>query len=473
MLYSPRRLETLFGAPLHLVTHQQITSLVGNADAREAEDLDYKRQYDSGDRTKKEKGNDDIAVDIATFANHLGGLIVVGMAEVQEIPSAALGVHLVGLEGRITNAAAARIHPLPRFECRPVPDPNNPNQGFLLIAVPPSALAPHAVSIPSQREQGLRWPRRHGADKVWLSEAEIAASYRRRVMAATDQAARLLEVENDAVLAAAVTSASRQYPLPLLVVTLVPDLPGDLLLDGVKMRAFEESTRDEVAMVGSTLPTFTSASVAHRRLVAEDATDTPYAVRAQLYTDGSGTFAVHPTAITPAGSDNFTVRVLDAEIAARTASALRYMARHARDRAGVNGAALARAMLVADTHLHPAVSPQPEMETLWPFNNPDFVRYRVDLNAATRYAGAERPLGTRVARIAFGEAGVWLDDLADDGQPLAKAAAQLTGDLFQTYGVPENQQIARDGTIRPYAWGSHWETVQKWVVNTGIPLAAD
>jgi hypothetical protein len=340
----------------------------------------------------------------------------------------------------------------------------------MLIAVPPSSLAPHAVSIPSQREKGLRWPRRHGADKVWLSEAEIAAAYRRRVMAAPDQAARVLELEDEAVLAAAVTSAAHRYPLPLLVVTLVPDLPGDLLLDGVKMRAFEDSTREDFVMVGGHTPTFASVSVAHRRLVAEDGAGTPYAVRAQLYTDGGGTFAVHPTAIPPAGSDNFTVRVLDAEIVSRAASALRYLARHTRDRVGVTGAALARAVLVADTHLHPAVSARPELETAWPFDNPDFVRYRVDLNAATKFAGAERPLGTRVSRLAFGEAAVWLDDMADDGPPLARATAQLTGDLFQTYGVAENQQIGRDGTIRRNAWGSEWETIKQWVARAGIPI---
>ncbi|MGV9326441.1 hypothetical protein [Streptosporangium sandarakinum] len=73
MPYSPRRLEALLGAPLHLATYQQIHALIGNTDAREAEDLDYKRRYSCGDKDKTEKGNDDIAVDIATFANHRGG----------------------------------------------------------------------------------------------------------------------------------------------------------------------------------------------------------------------------------------------------------------------------------------------------------------------------------------------------------------------------------------------------------------
>ncbi|MFD8565176.1 helix-turn-helix domain-containing protein [Streptosporangium canum] len=473
MLYSPRRLEVLLGAPLDLVTYDQIAALVGNADAREAEDLDYKGAIPGGDKEKTEKGNHDTAVDVATFANHIGGLIVVGMADVGDIPSKVLDVPFRGLQSRLRNAIAARVHPMPRFEMRSVAHPDDPDKGFLLISVPPSSLAPHAVSIPSQKEGGLRWPRRHGADKVWLAESEIAAAYRRRVMAATDQADRLLELENDAVLAAAVTSARHQYPLPLLVVTLVPDLPGDLLLDGLKVRAFEEATRQEVVMVGGTIATFEAVSVAHRRLVAEVGANTPFAVRAQLYTDGAATFTVHPTAIAPAGSDNYTVRVLDAEIVSRTASALRYLARHARDRAAAGGAALVRIMLVADTHLHPAVSPQPELESLWPFDNPDFVRYRIDLNTTTKIVGAERPLGTRVSRLAFGESVVWLDDLADDGQPLARATAQLAGDLFQTYGVPENQQIRRDGTINVNAWGGHWETIKQWVQACDIPLAGD
>ncbi|WP_405144365.1 ATP-binding protein [Sphaerisporangium sp. NBC_01403] len=469
MLYSPRRLEALLGAPLHVVTYQQIADLVGNADAREAEDLDYKQEYPSGD--KSEKGNDDSALDIATFANHIGGLIVVGMAEVNDIPSAALGVRLAGLEARIRKAAASRIHPMPRFEVRPVANPANPDMGLLLISVPPSSQAPHAVSIPSKKESGLRWPRRHGADKIWLSESEIAASYRRRVMAAADQADRILKLENGAVTTAVLTGA-RSYPLPLLVVSLVPDLPGDLILDSDRVRAIQEATRQEVVMVGAFTPTFDDVTVAHRRLIAEAGAGTPYAIRAELHTDGAGTFAVHPTGMSPSSGDNFKVGVLDAEIVARTASALRYLARHARDRAGANGSALLRVMLISDPRLHPVVLPAQPTDS-WPYENPDFGRYRVNLHTPTKFVGGNRPLGLRISRLAYGESAAWLNDLADDGQPLARATAQLAGDLFQTYGVPENQQIRRDGSINADAWGDHWDTIKTWVQAAGIPQAVE
>ncbi|WP_449061209.1 AlbA family DNA-binding domain-containing protein [Planomonospora algeriensis] len=470
MLYSPRRLEALLGNPLHLVTHQQIVDLVGDPDAREAEDLDYKRLYPSRDKEQTEKGKDAIAIDIATFANHLGGLIIVGMAENGEIPSAPLEVELAGLENRIRQAGASRIHPMPRFDTRPVENPADPGRGFLLIAIPPSSLAPHAVSVPSQKESGLRWPRRHGADKVWLSESEIAAAYRRRVMAATDQAHRVAEVEKNAIATTAVTSARSRYPLPLLVVTLVPDLPGEVLMDSVTMQAFRKHTADDVVMIGAFTPTFHEVGVAHRRLIAEAGADTELAVRAELYTDGSGTFSVHPGRLTPPQQETFRVRVLDAELAVRTASALRYLARHARDRAGVNGAALLRVMLVADTHLHPAVLPA-EPTTRWPYNDPSLERSLLALNTPT--ADGDQPLGTRLCRLAYGESVAWLDDLADDGPPLARATAHLIADLLQTFGVPENRQIRRDGSLNAHAWGPHWEAMKTWAQATGVAVADD
>lgn len=304
---------------------------------------------------------------------------------------------------------------------------------------------------------------------MWLSESEIAAAYRRRVMAATDQAQRIAELENGIVATAAQTCG--QYPLPLPVVTLVPDLPGELILDGPGVERIRSTAREEVVMVGAFTPTFQEIGVAHRRLIAESGPGTPYAIRAELHTDGSGTFAVHPTGMSPAAGDTFRVGVLDAEIVVRTASALRYLSRHARDRAGAHGSALARVMLVADTFLHPAALPA-EPAGAWPYDNPDLVRYRVHLHTPTEAVGADRPVGTRVARLAFGESVAWLDDLADDGRPLARATAQPVGDLFQTYGIPENVQIGRDGRLNPHAWGGHWETIKAWAQAAEIPVAA-
>ncbi|WP_405148590.1 hypothetical protein OG589_11600 [Sphaerisporangium sp. NBC_01403] len=120
------------------------------------------------------------------------------------------------LQNRVRNVVATRVHPMPRFEMREVADPSDPGKGFLLISVPPSPQAPHAVSLPSAKDSPLRWPRRHGADKVWLGESEIAAAYRRRLMAADDQTQRLRQEEQNAVLATARSPRELPEGMPYL-----------------------------------------------------------------------------------------------------------------------------------------------------------------------------------------------------------------------------------------------------------------
>ncbi|MFF0769869.1 helix-turn-helix domain-containing protein [Nonomuraea wenchangensis] len=451
------------------MTYQHITALVGNPNAREAEDLDYKREYASGDKERTEKGNEDIAVDIATFANHVGGLIIVGMAEVAEVPSKVMDIEFGNIESRIRQAVASRIHPMPNFTILRVENPDSPGRGVLLIGIPPSSYAPHAVSVPSRRESGLRWPRRHGADKVWLVESEIAAAYRRRLMSTSGQEERLRELESSAVFVAARTSEQIPRPLPVFMVSLVPDLPGDMLVDGAAVDRLRQQARDEVVMLGAVTPTFQDVSVGHRRIIAESHPGTGHAVRAELHADGAGTFVIYPEAINPSSGDETKVGILDAEIVLRTISALRYLGRHARDRTGATGSALLRVMLLSDLYLHPAIKPKHYGEE-WPHNDPSYGRYVVDLLTPTKIGGAPRSWGSRAVRLAHGESVAWLDDLSDDGQPLIRAAAHLVGDLLQMFGIAENAQARRDGSVSPYAWGSTWAVIESWVQVSGIPV---
>ncbi|MGW0192038.1 hypothetical protein [Nonomuraea sp. NPDC003201] len=154
------------------------------------------------------------------------------------------------------------------------------------------------------------------------------------------------------------------------------------------------------------------------------------------------------------------MRVLDAEIVRRVASALRYLARHTRDRAAVNGSALLRVMLVSDTHLHPDVLPYAVRDST-PYSFPDFERYRLALDTPARSPGYNRRVGTRFSRLAYGESHAHLNDLADDGPSLARATARLVDDLFQTFGLPQNLQIQRDGTLNKHAWAGHWTEIDR------------
>jgi hypothetical protein len=76
------------------------------------------------------------------------------------------------------------VLPLPVFDVVRVEDPARPGHGLVLIAVPRSQLAPHAVIV----NDGLRYPRRNGATTRYLSEPEVAAAYRERFAAAQRQA---------------------------------------------------------------------------------------------------------------------------------------------------------------------------------------------------------------------------------------------------------------------------------------------
>lgn len=63
---------------------------------------------------------------------------------------------------------------------------------------------------------------RNGATTRYLSEPEVAVAYRERLAGAQRQSARVVEIEREALLRLGPSGH------PWVVVTLVPDLPGDL-----------------------------------------------------------------------------------------------------------------------------------------------------------------------------------------------------------------------------------------------------
>ncbi|GLW97009.1 RNA-binding domain-containing protein [Microtetraspora sp. NBRC 16547] len=454
MIFRSPRLAAIFGAPAESVTYAQLEALVGEIEAAEAEDLDYKREYKAG-VDGSDDAADDIAVDIATFANHRGGVIVVGMAEAQGVPSKAMPIDLTDQLLRRIRTASARVIPTPQFDLIRVANPDADAKvptGFLLIVVPPSGSAPHAVINP--KEDGkLRYPRRNGSGKIWMSESEVASMYRRRFTAAVDQEARLKDIEGDAVYGIEKMQSSAA-PSPLLVVSLVPDVPGEFTIDIDVYDRFRQEIYQQTMFVGSTsVGDAPQAAVGHRRLIA-------YSnggwrdIRAELHTDGSGALAFalpwEPV------DGNEVAQVLDSHVVSYTASALRYLARHARDRTGAAGVAAVSVALLGDADANELVTSR---------NSPG-----VALLTPHPLGGTYRVYGADAQKYGRGEAEFLLDDLADDGQPLARATARLVGDLFQAYGAIETLQITRDGALRPRPWGTDWSTGQRWAQQTGIPI---
>jgi predicted HTH transcriptional regulator len=165
------RLEALLGSRFELVQHAQLMSLVTNQ-VPEAFDLDYKSEmYGSSDRGRK-----DAATDVAALANTAGGLLVLGIEEDDQARAAAApGLVLSEAdERRIRQIVGSQVVPMLVLDVLRVENPDRPGHGLVLIAVPRSPLAPHAVLV----NEGLRYPRRNGAVTRYLSEPEVADAYR-------------------------------------------------------------------------------------------------------------------------------------------------------------------------------------------------------------------------------------------------------------------------------------------------------
>jgi len=118
---------------------------------------------------------------------------------------------------------AALVAPMPVVDVVPVPADPGGDHGFLIIAVLMSPLRPHAVLV----QDGLRFPRRNGPGPRYLSEPEVASAYRDRLARARSQDKRAVALEKQ-IFARLVSGIEEQY---WVVVSLVPDLPGELLVD--------------------------------------------------------------------------------------------------------------------------------------------------------------------------------------------------------------------------------------------------
>lgn len=199
-------LESLFDGPLDAegITQQAIERLV-NENVRESEILDFKAALappTKGNRTQW-VSEQEFAKDVAAFANHRGGLLLIGVKDVDGMATGSPGWAIPRTaereERRLRQAIANYLSPVAAFDCVWVE--RSPDHYFLGVVVPPSPRSPHAVTSASGEERGaLRYPVRHGSDTVWLTEHEVAERYRRRSDTEAAEAARIETViENGAI----------------------------------------------------------------------------------------------------------------------------------------------------------------------------------------------------------------------------------------------------------------------------------
>jgi Schlafen, AlbA_2 len=437
-----RRIETLLGTSLDAIRHSHLASLV-TGKVSETFDVDFKGTlYGKLDDDKR-----NLAGDVAALANTAGGILVLGIEEDKQARAAAApGVPISDAEiRRMHQIVASLVAPLPAFDILAVPEPGKTDHGFLVVAVPPSPFAPHAVLA----GVGLRFPRRNGTTTRYLSEPEVATAYRERFARAEGQAVRAGKIEE-----AAMGRLKRADDHIWILVSLVPGVPGEMLIDQASLTAIQaEVGRSPFPTVMPTSFSWYRVEVAPRRILLSGSPDSTWLtgwLAADLHSDGAGAFAMNSIGIGgrgPATDGAEDVATLHDEQAVNAiVSGLRFLGRHARDRAGASGDALIHVKIQADPGR------------------------AVRLGAGTRGFGDHMGRPLRVpARTA--EAAAQLDALADEGPDLLAASYLLASELFQDFGLPEAMQLTRDGEIRRRYWTKAWlPQIEAWAAAAGVTV---
>lgn len=172
-----------------------------------------------------EGGSKECALDIADKANASGALLMVGIEEDGE----GRAVRLAPVENdedlglRVHQIVAQRLSPPPLLTHRSV----GVDGGQIhLFTIAPTTRSPHGVAVGGD---ALRFPVRSGVTRRFLSEPELADRYQRRFQAGADQRGRL-DASHQQALAVVPDKGAKGEPWSWLVVSAVPELPGQLSL---------------------------------------------------------------------------------------------------------------------------------------------------------------------------------------------------------------------------------------------------
>jgi hypothetical protein len=438
--YIPTRLIPILGAPvLEDLQEVHLDRLLGVV---ETADLEFKEQtYDkSGEKTKE------LAYDIAAMANDVGGLLIIGIADVDGRATSLEGVDLNPFgeeeELRIHKIVASRLFPAPRIEVHRVDSTKRQGKVFYVISIPPSEWAPHAVAadFPS-----FRWPRRDGPGRRWMSETEIADAYRRRHGAEEDQVDQAHEIHR------AMAEVLPHTEEGWLQLTLVPNRIGHMKLSRASVQEYENwlNRADDGAFPGfGRSSSKRYAQTAYRSIRFTDgyrAEDPAYWQYGWMYTDGSVTLAARYSV--EEGEDFLEIH--EEKLLGDVVNGLLILGQHAVERTFTGGDAVLISQFWAALGL--------------PMLLTGMGRDRIpeQLGGSIRLTTAsERSQHT-----------VSLEDISTPGAGLVSVARMVLCDLMSGFAVPEPRQLTEEAAIKLHTISDGQKpAVKGWAENYGAPL---
>lgn len=456
-IWRQPELEALLGGPLDTegLNQEAIERLVHEA-VHESEVLDFKAALEPPTKGPRSGWlpEQEFAKDVAAFANHRGGLLLVGVEDVDGVATNAPGWSLSATaeqeERRLRQAVVNYLSPVATFECVWVD--RAPSGHFLGVVVPPSPRSPHAVTSPSgEGRTALRYPVRHGSDTVWLSEPEVAERYRRRLDAQAAEVARL-----DGAIANGVGALSRASGVWLFV-AVAPEAPIQGRLDKTTVERIDrwQHSNGPSSPLGRRLPAYGRGIAAPGRVAftgsrfssEEDETDVREAL-VELYVDG-GAFAAVPIGLRSTGEDDAR-QVGEITLVDDGVLLMDVVLRWCAAEAGALGTARV-VMGFIDADAEDGVLSEP-----------------IELvESDTGTVRRVRPSRTLTGRVRS-ETVADLSATLTMQQRLAVLHQSLAG-LLHWFGLPEPAQILSDGTLVPRQFTMSWyREAEAWATANGV-----
>lgn len=177
---SPYLAADLDWQGMHLIIEEHL---------KESEVIDFKSSlYD----LTVEEQQDEFAKDVSAFANNRGGLLLLGIKDVNNAAESVSPVKFSdSFESRCQQVILSLVSPRVPLNFKRIPQESDPDSGILIIEIPRSSNSPHGC----QNKGRIRYPMRTGMDTRYLNEIEVSQMYKSRFIAGEKHERELTDLE--------------------------------------------------------------------------------------------------------------------------------------------------------------------------------------------------------------------------------------------------------------------------------------